>query len=82
MMAEIGQFALVFCLALAVWQVGLAVFHILKPSPGGQSTLLQRLSYLQFLAVLLSFAALMTVFTQSDFSVLPVTSRQSDACNF
>ena len=54
MMAEIGQFALVFCLALAVWQVSLAVFHILKPSPVGQSTLLQRLSYLQFVAVLLA----------------------------
>ena len=79
MMAEIGQFALVFCLALAVWQVGLAVFHILKPSPGGQSTLLQRLSYLQFLAALLSFAALMTVFTQSDFSVLLVSEHSHSA---
>ena len=79
MMAEIGQFALVFCLALAVWQVRLAVFHILKPSPVGQSTLLQRLSYLQFVAVLLSFAALMTVFTQSDFSVLLVSEHSHSA---
>ena len=75
MMAEIGQFALVFCLALAVWQVGLAVFHILKPSPFGQSTLLRRLSYLQFVAVLLSFAALMTVFTQSDTVVAAYSLR-------
>ena len=79
MMAELGQFALVFCLALALWQVGLAVFYAVKPPSFSHSTLLRRLSYLQLLAVLISFGALITVFAQSDFSVLLVSEHSHSA---
>ena len=74
MIAELGQFALVLCFVIAVWQVVHAAVSTVKLS-FVHGHLLRRLSYLQFVAALLSFSALITVFAQSDFSVLLVSEH-------
>jgi len=81
MIAEIGQFALVFGFCLAVVQVVLAGASAASQSPPS-CRLLRRLSYLQLWVVALSFACLIVLFSQSDFSVLLVSEHSHSAKPF
>ncbi len=65
---ELGHFALVLAFALAVVQVCVSIYAWQRPNQGGYN-FVQQASGLQFLLVLLSFAALTTAFVTSDFSL-------------
>jgi cytochrome c-type biogenesis protein CcmF len=65
---ELGHLALVLAFALAVVQIGVAAYAWQRPNEGSFSFVRQA-STLQFLLVLLSFAALSVAFVTSDFSL-------------
>lgn len=65
---ELGHFALILAFALSVVQVGVAAYAWQRPNEGSFQFVRQA-SMLQFLLVLLSFAALSVAFVTSDFSL-------------